>query len=114
MNTHDKIWIKLMEWFDKYWGCHQMPERSFYFKKYQFPVCARCTGMILGYFLSFLSQPFFETKFTTLIVICVPMVLDGIIQYKTSYISNNQRRFITGTLFGYGFLGVIIQLFKLL
>ena len=25
-------------------GCHRMPERSFFYKGYQFPVCARCTG----------------------------------------------------------------------
>ena len=29
-------------------GCHQMPERSFFYKGKQFPVCARCTGVIIG------------------------------------------------------------------
>lgn len=113
MSRNDKIWIRLMEWCDKYWGCHQIPERSFFFRKYQFPVCARCTGMILGYFLALLSQPFLKTKFILLVLICVPMALDGIIQYKTNYLSNNPKRLITGTLFGYGFLGIIIQIIKL-
>ena len=58
MDIKDKIWIKSMEWCSKYWGCHQMPERSFFFKGYQFPVCARCTGMIVGYFLSITTIPF--------------------------------------------------------
>ena len=47
----DKLWIKSMIWFDKYWGCHQLPERSFFFKGYQLPICARCLGIILGYIL---------------------------------------------------------------
>ena len=29
-------------------GCHQMPERSFFYKGKQFPVCSRCTGVCLG------------------------------------------------------------------
>ena len=101
-----------MEWFSKYWGCHQMPERSFFFKGYQFPVCARCTGMILGYFLSILTQPFILMNYLFLILLCTPMALDGFIQLKTRYISNNRKRFITGTLFGYGILGIPIQLIK--
>lgn len=40
------------------------------------------------------------------------MVLDGVIQLKTKYVSNNYKRFITGVLFGYGFLGIPIQIIK--
>lgn len=28
--------------------CHQLPERSFYWGQWQFPVCARCTGLYLS------------------------------------------------------------------
>lgn len=112
MDKKDKLWIKSMEWFSKYWGCHQMPERSFFLRGYQLPVCARCTGMILGYFLSILTQPFILTQSPFLVILCVPMALDGFIQLKTEYISNNRKRFITGILFGYGALGSIIQLIK--
>lgn len=29
MDKNTKRWISTMEWFSKYWGCHQLPERSF-------------------------------------------------------------------------------------
>ena len=45
MNKKDEKWVSLMEYGHKI-GCHQMPERSFFYKEYQFPVCARCTGVI--------------------------------------------------------------------
>jgi uncharacterized membrane protein len=28
--------------------CHQLPERSFYWGQWKFPVCARCTGLYLS------------------------------------------------------------------
>ena len=28
--------------------CHQLPERSFYWGQWQFPVCSRCTGLYLS------------------------------------------------------------------
>ena len=113
MEIRDKIWIKSMEWFGKYWGCHQMPERSFFFKGYQLPVCARCTGIIVGYIFSIMSQPFIDTYIPILIILCVPMALDGTIQIKTTYVSTNLKRFISGFLFGYGALGIPIQLIKI-
>jgi uncharacterized membrane protein len=35
--------------------CHQRPERSFFVDGYQFPVCARCTGLYLSGALALLS-----------------------------------------------------------
>ena len=43
----DKKWIRLME-IGEALGCHQMPERSFFINGFQFPVCARCTGVIIS------------------------------------------------------------------
>ena len=31
-------------------GCHQRADRSFFWHGYQFPICARCTGVVSGYF----------------------------------------------------------------
>lgn len=91
-----------------------MPERSFFFKGYQFPVCARCTGMIVGYFLSITTIPFASFHIGLLAMLCIPMILDGLVQLKTNYVSTNPKRFASGLLFGYGFLGVPIQIIKII
>ena len=39
-------------------GCHQRSDRSFFYHGYQFPICARCTGVLIriysiSYFIIF-------------------------------------------------------------
>ncbi|NBH15583.1 DUF2085 domain-containing protein [Lachnospiraceae bacterium] len=117
MNGKDRIWIKTMDWCSKYWGCHQLPERSFFYYKYQFPVCARCTGIIIGYFFSLIYAIFFSQLSIYLeIILIIPMSIDGLLQFFTSYISNNFKRFATGLLAGFSFIqlikSIMILLFK--
>lgn len=114
MTNTEKRWIVIMEVFSKYWGCHQMPERSFFWHGYQLPVCARCTGMIIGYILAACIVPFFHFYLLYLLLLCLPMAFDGGIQYFTKYNSTNTRRFLTGLLYGFGFLGSLITLVKYL
>lgn len=108
MNEKDKLWIKLMDWCSKYWGCHQLPERSFFICGYQFPVCARCTGIIVGYIISFLyAMCFVKMKFVLEILFIIPMVFDGLLQFLTNYLSTNIKRFVTGVLAGFGFIQML-------
>lgn len=110
MGCKDKLWIKLMEICWKYWGCHQMPERSFFWKKYQFPVCARCTGMMVGYILAIvLSVLGVFIKYWQCIVLLIPLIFDGCLQYKTKYLSNNFKRFVSGVLYGVGLIQIFIK-----
>ena len=37
-----------------------------------------------------------------IVILVLPLILDGGIQMFTSYESNNFKRFVTGLLFGYG------------
>lgn len=94
--------------------CHQKPERSFFFQGYQFPICARCTGimigLIFGLIIGFLT---FFNKFYLLVIFCLPMAFDGLIQKFTSYLSNNRRRFITGLLFGFSYIYIFVMLDKI-
>lgn len=102
--------MKSMEWCSKYWGCHQMPERSFFLKGYQLPVCARCTGMMIGEVIAVVLAFFFLPPLPLCCVMLVPLAVDGIVQYKTAYVSTNLRRVITGLLFGYSFLSIVLTM----
>lgn len=108
-----KIWIKLMNIGSRL-GCHQMPERSFFYKGYQFPVCARSTGLIIGYLLGVLIYFLKVLNWKIAIILCIPLVLDGGSQYLNWRISNQVLRLITGILCGIGIMFLEIWGMKLL
>lgn len=99
-----------MNFFDKYWGCHQLPERSFFIKGYQFPVCARCTGIIIGEFIALLLSITYRKYHVAILVLLIPMLIDGTLQFFTQYISNNIKRLLTGIFFGFSLLYTILML----
>lgn len=120
MNKSVSIWIKLMN-FGKRLGCHQMPSRSFFVKGYQFPVCARCTGVIVGELLAIILILFsFSIRWWMMLLLLVPMGVDWLLQYINILESTNTRRVITGLLGGIGLtyfycllIKIIINLFLL-
>lgn len=88
--------------------CHRKPERSFFWNGKQFPVCARCTGIHLGY----LSFPFFLFSIFTLniwitVLLIIPTYLDGFSQALLNRKSNNFRRVITGLFAGIGTMSLV-------
>lgn len=102
MDKKDQIWISLMEYGHRI-GCHQIPERSFFYKKYQFPVCARCTGVIIGEIIAIILIILrIELNRINAIVLLLIMGLDWFIQYIKLLQSNNIRRLITGISGGIG------------
>jgi len=110
----DKIWISLMQMGSKT-GCHQMNGRSFSFKGYQFPICARCTGLLLGQITGLILSFFFiKCDIRILLGLAVFSTLmlgvDGIGQLKKLWMSTNSRRFITGILCGHFVAVFIIKL----
>ncbi len=102
MNKKDKIWISLMEYGARL-GCHQMPERSFFYKKYQFPVCARCTGVILGEIIAIILL-ILKVKCNLLVAIILLLIMgfDWFIQFINLLPSKNYRRLVTGLCGGIG------------
>lgn len=83
--------------------CHQKPERSFFWKGKQFPLCARCTGINLGYFtLPFFVFGLIKIPLLWTFVMIIPTYLDGMIQAYFNIESTNSRRFITGLMSGIG------------
>ena len=98
----EKHWIKLMEIGDTL-GCHQMPERSFFIKGFQFPVCARCTGVIISAIIAIIV--FLKKKLPIWICISMSsvMLFDWGMQYLEIKESTNPRRLITGLICGFGY-----------
>ena len=106
----------IYKWLPIFCGCHQRPERSFFVRGYQMPVCARCEGELIGILVALIAIWFVRPVWWLMALIMVPMIVDGLIQALTKYESNNWRRLITGLLFGFGitmlFFIATIALFK--
>ena len=62
----------------------------------------------MGILVSLFSCFFFRLSIWVSILILLPMIVDGVVQLKTTYESNNRRRFVTGFLFGYGLFMLFI------
>jgi len=108
--TKIKIWAFLMRLGNRS-GCHQLEERSFFYKGWQFPVCARCTGILVGqivyvllYILGSRINIFVSTSFLAI------MFLDWFLQYKNIKKSNNIRRLVTGILAGIAQISIMLEL----
>ena len=86
-----RVWI--YKWLPIIFGCHCRSDRSFYWKGTQFPICARCTGELVGILLCPVTFPLVSWSPWIFAVLMLPMILDGVIQMLTSYESNNRRRF---------------------
>lgn len=81
--------------------CHRLPERSFFYKGVQFPICARCTGILAGYLIGIIYILTIETNnFFIALLLLSPTAIDGVGQLYGKWISTNKRRFITGLLAG--------------
>lgn len=84
-------------------GCHQMPERSFFVRGYQLPVCARCTGVFLGKFIADIMLIFKKVVSPVwALVLLLIMGADWFAQRIGLLESTNPRRFVTGILGGIG------------
>jgi len=87
--------------------CHQLEERSLFIGIRQFPVCARCTGIYIGFILGLIAGFFLMPNPLMCIAFIIAMVADGLIQLKTRYHSTNMRRLVTGLAFGYGIASIL-------
>ena len=92
-------------------GCHQREDRSFKIKGWQFPICSRCTGILVGQLLGILIYIFkFRIPIYISCIFLFIMFLDWYIQYKKIRESTNIRRFITGTLAGIAQVAIFIEM----
>lgn len=106
----NKKWLFLMK-LGRTTGCHQKCDRSFFYRNYQFPLCARCTGIFIG---QFLISPIvlligFNNLWLNLSLVAL-MAIDGSLQYFKIFESSNLRRLLTGLGAGYGLMSLFVFL----
>lgn len=93
-------------------GCHQDPNRSFKVKNVQFLLCARCTGVFLGYLVGFALAFVIRIPFLVCAGIMMIMFYDWYIQYLCIKESTNFRRCLTGIFYGTGTIHIIFWIIK--
>lgn len=109
LNKNLELWKKFM----KIGGytCHQMYERSFSYRGYQFPVCARCTGILIGQIIGIIFIILgFRIDFLWSLALIAPMGVDGLIQLIKLIESNNIRRVTTGFVSGVGYMYLLFNI----
>lgn len=84
-------------------NCHQQADRSFFVNENQMPFCARDLGLLAGAALGLAAFVILERRVTWawLLVLLVPMAVDGVLQAITDYESSNVLRLLTGALAGF-------------
>jgi len=98
--------------------CHQLPERSFFGGGVQVPVCARDTGIYLGFLLSILiisvlhkgSRPRefpSAAGWVAIGLMIAAMGVDGVSSYAGWRTTTNDLRLITGLLAGYAIAAML-------
>lgn len=102
-------WVKGMD-LGHFAGCHQLPERSFSFRGYQFPVCARCTGTFAGELLCLIAFFGFGLPVPSVAAVLCAMIMlfDWVAQQLDLYEGSNMGRFFTGILGGMGCWSLLI------
>ncbi len=102
--------------------CHQLPERSFFAGYLKMPVCARCEGIYLGFFITaIILFIMFRKKESDLapayilaimIIFVLSTVADGLLSYFFGFTTNNILRLTTGYLAGSAAMTVIYPVFN--
>ena len=88
--------------------CHRQPERSFAIRGHPFPICSRCTGLLLGFF-GFIALSLIDLQIPLFagLMMLLPMAIDGASQLTGFIESNNLLRLLTGFLFTFGFVSTV-------
>ena len=91
-------------------GCHQRPDRGFFFPGRPHPLCARCTGIFAGYVIGgiLFALGAIPPLWVCAIALLFPL-FDWGRQYYFGRESTNVRRLITGIIGGWGLITLAIS-----
>lgn len=91
-------------------GCHQRPERSYFVRGRQIPLCARCCGLLWGVAVAPLWIKYVNTNLS---LGCIALlILDGVSQFLKLRESTNWLRFGTGTGFSASLVALMWRSFR--
>lgn len=91
-------------------GCHQLHYRCPTILGYQFFICYRCLGMYLGFILGIIAYIIYPFLNWYIILLVAPLIIDGVIQLRSSYESTHTKRIITGLCFGTSFIYTLVYI----
>ncbi|MBQ8964984.1 DUF2085 domain-containing protein [Ruminococcus sp.] len=94
-----QLWVSAMDLGGRC-GCHQRADRSFFIRGWQFPVCARCTGVLIGHIIAFPPGLKFSFSPWAAVCGCEVMLADWTLQRLGIKESTNSRRLVTGIIGG--------------
>jgi uncharacterized membrane protein len=90
---------------------HRIKDRSIKFFGIEKYLCSRCLGILLGGLSAVILNYFgFYLTFFWALILSIPILIDGSVQYFGIRLSNNIIRLITGYLFGFSlnFIGAVL------
>ena len=103
-------WQRTMKFCRRVFRCHQLRDRSIIIKGVQLPLCARCTGIVVGFCLiGPIVSVFTSGNMFISIALILWMSLDGFLQLKNVISSTNFRRIVTGLGCGYGLFSILLH-----
>jgi uncharacterized membrane protein len=81
--------------------CHRRKDRSIRISGYTFPLCARCTGLWLGFVMGLLVRVAgLHMPLIFVFAFMLPLAVDSLTQLAGYRESNNRLRLLSGVLFG--------------
>ncbi|MDZ4178446.1 MAG: DUF2085 domain-containing protein [Coriobacteriia bacterium] len=111
---------EILEWLG-YGLCHQLPERSIFAAGIQLPVCARDTGIYMGFAIALgmlwllggrrrpTGMPPWPTTLALTFFVLL-MVLDGVTSYAGLRNTTNELRMLTGLATGFAIAALTVPL----
>jgi len=92
--------------FRLYLFCHGIPDRCLTIRGHTFPICARCTGLLIGvaagFFLPATGYLPSVVAIGLAVLLVAPLSVDGLTQLAGLRHSTNSLRIVTGAIGGLG------------
>jgi uncharacterized membrane protein len=92
------IFVQRIKLFGRLPLCNMHYERAPHLGHFCFPLCWRCSSILMGIIIGKLVH--FDINIYYACLLQIPIIIDGYLQYKHVIVSTNIRRIVTGFLSG--------------